>query len=316
MGILVLLLARPLDTKSSVDDYIFRRKFRRFGRLNIGETREPKLVAPQGTRVMSHANESSGTPVQPALADLLARYLQRQAAAQAAGFASPDMDGEVVPFEAVPVQPVDPRLAWQEALAVIAYFRPNTDCPTGQVPPDWSTLVAVHEPEVALAFCLGNFPQLMRNVQPLLQRANLGKLRPSATRSLAVPALLAWTAEQNEYPQILLAIGALRLARQFDRAAELLQEHQANVPAEWQAVWANEEAALLWQRGRAGEAAALWQSLPESVPVLFNRGMAALFLEQPAEARAQLSRAVAQLPEDSSWHHLGRLYLALAEMRG
>ncbi len=265
---------------------------------------------------MSHANESSGTPVQPALADLLARYLQRQAAAQAAGFTPTDMDGEVVPFEAVPVQPVDPRLAWQEALAVVTSFQPNAATPTWQPPPDWSALVAMHEPEVALAFCLGNFPQLMRNFQPLLQRANLGKMRPSTARPAAVPALLAWAAEQSKHPQLLLAIAALRLARQFDRAEDLLQEHQATVPTEWQAVWANEEAALLWQRGRVREAAALWQSLPESVPVLFNRGMAALFLEQPAEARELLGRAVAQLPEDSSWHHLGQLYLALAEMRG
>jgi hypothetical protein len=50
--------------------------------------------------------------------------------------------------------------------------------------------------------------------------------------------------------------------------------------------------------------------------VLFNRGMAALFLGQPAKARNWLARAADQLPETSGWHHLGRLYLALAEMRG
>ena len=43
--------------------------------------------------------------------------------------------------------------------------------------------------------------------------------------------------------------------------------------------------------------------------------MAALFLDQTAEARTALLQAVAQLPEDSGWHHLGKLYLALAEMR-
>src|SRR5581483_2619950 len=51
---------------------------------------------------------------------------------------------------------------------------------------------------------------------------------------------------------------------------------------------------------------------PESVPVLFNRGMAALFLGRPAEAREDLRRAVGRLPEPDGWHHLGRLYLALA----
>jgi hypothetical protein len=52
------------------------------------------------------------------------------------------------------------------------------------------------------------------------------------------------------------------------------------------------------------------------VPVLFNRGMAALFLGDAAEARTCLNQAVQQLPEESAWHHLGRLYLALAESRG
>ena len=51
------------------------------------------------------------------------------------------------------------------------------------------------------------------------------------------------------------------------------------------------------------------------IMVLFNRGMAALFLNRAKEARPLLSQAVEQLSEDDGWHHLGRLYLALAEMR-
>jgi hypothetical protein len=50
--------------------------------------------------------------------------------------------------------------------------------------------------------------------------------------------------------------------------------------------------------------------------VLFNRGTAALFLDRPTEARKPLTDAVALIPESSPWHHLGRLYLALAELRG
>ena len=84
------------------------------------------------------------------------------------------------------------------------------------------------------------------------------------------------------------------------------------MPAEWADAWANETAALLWHRGRKEEAARAWQALPESVPVLFNRGMAALFLGRATEARPLLERAVAGLPEGDAWHHLGRLYLTLA----
>jgi hypothetical protein len=43
--------------------------------------------------------------------------------------------------------------------------------------------------------------------------------------------------------------------------------------------------------------------------------MAALFLDQPAEARSALGEAANRIPETSAWHHLARLYLALAEMR-
>ena len=113
---------------------------------------------------------------------------------------------------------------------------------------------------------------------------------------------------------MLLAAGILRLGRQFDDAAELLGRHQASTPADWQAARANEEGALAWHRGEVEEAVTLWQQQPPSAPVLFNRGMAALFLGKPAEARPLLAEAVAQLSEQSGWHHLGHLYLALADL--
>jgi hypothetical protein len=43
--------------------------------------------------------------------------------------------------------------------------------------------------------------------------------------------------------------------------------------------------------------------------------MAALFLDEPQKARASLVKAVEHIPDSSAWHHLGRLYLALADMR-
>jgi tetratricopeptide (TPR) repeat protein len=113
----------------------------------------------------------------------------------------------------------------------------------------------------------------------------------------------------------LLSVGVLRLARQFDEAGELLKRLQASTPADWQAAWANEKAALAWHRGQVQEASALWQKQPLSIPVLFNRGMAALFLGNAADARPLLSKAVDQLSGEDGWHHLGRLYLTLAEMR-
>jgi hypothetical protein len=264
---------------------------------------------------MTRAHEG---PQTPALSELLARYLERQASAQAAGLAAPEDGGEVVPFEAAPVQPVDPRLAWDESLAALHHFRPDADLRSVQASPDWPALVAGQEPAAALAFCVGNFPQLIRSLHPLWQAANLTDLRPAAGRPAPAPALLEWAtpaAEKKQYPQALVALGALRLARQFDAAADLIRRHRAKVPAEWRLAWANEEAALAWHAGRADEAAAAWQAQPDSAPVLFNRGMAALFLGHSAKARSHLTAAAGRLPEDGAWHHLARLYLALAETR-
>ena len=251
---------------------------------------------------------------QPSLEELLGRYLARQAEAHAAGFAA-GRGPEVVPFEAAPARPVDPRTAWTEAVAAIDFMQPATDRRSWPVPPDWADLVVSREPATALAFALGNFPQAVRDVNALLQAASLALLRPNAGRPIQAPELAAWADRPHSFPQLLLVLGVCRVAKQFDRADELVRRHRGDVPAEWRPAWANEVAALAWHRGRAEEAMALWQAQAETAPVLFNRGMAALFTERPDEARTWLGKAVRQLPDTGSWHHLGRLYLALADMR-
>ncbi|MGH7174618.1 MAG: hypothetical protein ACRELG_30490 [Gemmataceae bacterium] len=250
------------------------------------------------------------------VADLFSRYLHRQMAAQAEGLGFADPDGQVVPHEAVPAQPADPRLAWEDALAVVRYGGIVVSPVLGlQVPPDWPSLVAAQESAFALAFCVGNFPQMVRSVQPLLAGGDLAVLRQSFGRPATIPpALLQWASKARGYPQVLLAVGVLRMARRFDEASALLKS-QGDAPAAWRALRANEEAALAWHRGQAEEALALWQAEKASVPVVFNRGMAALFLGRATEAQTALGEAVAQLPDTSAWHHLGHLYLALASAR-
>jgi tetratricopeptide (TPR) repeat protein len=157
----------------------------------------------------------------------------------------------------------------------------------------------------------------VRNLSALVQAADLGSLRTTGGRPVEAVGLADWAAgcDASEPALTLFAAGVLRLARLYDHAAELLRQSKP-AASEWRDAWANEEAALAWQRGRAEEADRLWQTLPESAPVLFNRGMAALFLNRPAEARGWLRKAADRLPENDAWHHLARLYLALAEMRG
>jgi len=257
-------------------------------------------------------SQASNPISQPNLSSLLARYLQRQAEAHDAGLAS-DMAGEVEPYEVGPVQPIDAKPAWDEAIAV-AKFYGGMEAKALQAPPQWPHLVAAHEPAAALPFCLGNFPQLVRNFQTLLQARNLAELRPAEGRPIAAAALIDWAREAakgKQFPRLLVALGALRLSKQFDVADEIIRTNDSSVPVAFGEAWANEKAALAWHRGRFDEALGQWQAMKATVPVLFNRGMAALFCGRHPEAQAALTEAVAQLPETGAWHHLGRLYLTL-----
>ena len=76
-------------------------------------------------------------PAQPALAKLFACYLKRETSAHQKGLGFAEPEGEVVPFEAVPVQPVEPRLAWEEARAVLAYLAAGEPLPALSAPPEW-----------------------------------------------------------------------------------------------------------------------------------------------------------------------------------
>jgi tetratricopeptide (TPR) repeat protein len=260
------------------------------------------------------------TSVQPKLGDLLARFLSKQASAHVDGLAHFDATAEVQPFEAGPVQPIDAKLAWDEALAALRYFHSSQTHTRGQetwqAPPHWPNLVAAHEPVLALVFCVGNFPQLVRNFHMILETANLDDWKPTSPRPVSAPALEEWAKEvalKKQFPQALLTLGALRLAKQLPAATALVRSLDAAVPQEWRGAWDNEKAALLWQRGQTREARDLWHRLEPTVPVLFNRGMSDLFLGNAAAARPSLEKVVQQLPESSAWHHLAKLYLLLGE---
>jgi hypothetical protein len=249
---------------------------------------------------------------QPELKDLLVRFLDKQADAEFDPRA--DSSCEVVPYDASPVQLTDPKAAWEEALAAARYFGTETDTAKWSPPPHWGTLVAAHESMVAVPFCLGNFPQLVRNFHLILQKGKPEDIKPAPGRPVDAPALGDWArqvAAARQLPEMLLALGALRLANHFAEAEAYVKANEGSVPPEWRAAWDNEKAALAWHAGRAEAARNLWRAMGTSVPVLFNRGMAELFSGDAAAGRATLTGAVASLPENSAWHHLGRLYLLL-----
>jgi tetratricopeptide (TPR) repeat protein len=255
--------------------------------------------------------------VHPSLSELLSHYLQQRTTAQP-GLRTPPVSDEVVPFESAPVQPVEPRLAWDEGTLVATYYG-VPDEPHSKAPAEWATLVATHEPVLALPFCLGNFPQLVRDLHGLVQAGRLSSLRPVPSRPASLNSLESAAREaaaKNDPARLLTTLGLLRLARQFETASRFFEEQHSRWPQAWQAAAANERAALAWHQGNADEARRQWQAQEPSVPVVFNRGMAALFSDEPADAKTWLVQAVEQLPDDNAWHHLGRLYLALSSRSG
>src|SRR5262249_4100426 len=151
--------------------------------------------------------------------ELMSRYFARQATAVEDGLSDPFVEGEVLPYEASPVQSVDARLAWNEAQRVLTFYHPTVEASCIPAPPHWAQLVVAQEPILAVAFCAGNYPQLVRNFQPLLQAGRLAQSLPAVSRPVSAPALVDWAAEvaaNNQFPHTLLALGGLRLARQFD----------------------------------------------------------------------------------------------------
>src|SRR5262245_59393786 len=149
------------------------------------------------------ANHPSDRPAPQSLTEMLTQYLQKQAAAQSEGFGSPPVAGEVVPHEAAPVQPIDPRLAWEEALAAAHYYGATANDKTLTVPPDWATLATAQEPAMALPFCLGNYPQMVRDLHGLLQ-ATESAAQAAVARPLSAPATLEWASDlvrRKAFPQ-------------------------------------------------------------------------------------------------------------------
>jgi hypothetical protein len=260
---------------------------------------------------MTQSNDNIGQQTRLSVTELFAQHLQKQIDAHAAGLGHAEPVGDVLPHEAVPVQPVDPALAWKDAIACPKILLGRDAAQMSfDVPPEWPALVARQEPAVALAFALGNFPQLVRNLQPLLSGQMIA-LRDGPREAVAC-SLPGWASEAKDEPARLLAAGVLRLARHFDAAARCLDFTPS---AQWAALHANESAALAWHRGEAEKALAMWQSQPDSAATLFNRGMANLFLGDNEAAQRSLSAAAAQLPENGAWHHLAQLYLAILRSR-
>lgn len=253
---------------------------------------------------------------QPSLSELLSRFLTRQAQDRAAGIGELPAS-EVEPYEAAFVPVVEPRAAWDEASAALRMLAPSESDWKAVPPADWTAIAASPDGALAVPLAAGNFPQLVKDLPLLVREKKRSNLQSVRRAELPAAGLTKWVdraIRDRAVPQMLMGAGVLRLSRHIEEARAVLLQARASVGGAWQHALTNEEAALHWECGNTDEALRLWQNLPDSAPACFNRGMALLFLDRPAEARLQLQKAVELIPEDNAWHHLARLYLTLTEM--
>jgi hypothetical protein len=265
-------------------------------------------------------NKADSGMAQPSLVDLFREYLARQSSRAGGGAIIADAQGAVIPHEAEQFLMLDPKHAWDEAMAAGQYLVKGWSGSSHPIPNNWATLTTQHEPIAAVSFAFGNYPQLVRDIHALTESKQLSRLRCSSLPAivLAPSAPLPERGDRGEggdFPAPLVAAGILRSARHFDEAGQLLDQFRPKLPRRWQTAWSNEQAALEWHRGGEERAIELWKAQPPNPVIHFNLGMAALFHDRPAEAHKTLAEAANSLPEDSGWFHLARLYITLAETR-
>lgn len=224
---------------------------------------------------------------------------------------------EVEPYEAVPSQSVDARQAWDAANEVAMAVLPQT-ANALKIPNGWSTCVGNLQSICAIPMAIGCFPQAVRDLLPLI-RANqlsdtIAPIRPMS-EDPALASCVDSASRSDEPGQCLLAASILRLSGRIADARRMLAEKRDQFSSPWITALSNEEAALAWFCGDTAAAKAKWNAMPESEVRSFNLGIAELFSNRPEAAQPHLKDAIARLDESSAWHHLARLYLALAEGR-
>jgi hypothetical protein len=250
--------------------------------------------------------------------ELFLNYLkQRSAVATTEPIAR---ESEVEPHQAAVLAVVDSRQAFSDALAAAEWLlgRQGTSVLRDiQMPPGWDSLVHQHDSVVAVPFCMGYYPQMLRDVSPILAKRRPSSLLTGTAKPQPMNDVVAWGTSmlrKQKWAEALVAAAALRMCGQSNAARDMLDQIRKSAAVAWNAVLLNEEAALAWAGGDLRKAGDLWAKHPQAdmPPILFNRGLVALFTDRPRDAESLLRQAADKLPETSAWHHLGQLYLALA----
>lgn len=250
---------------------------------------------------MSHALEA----VPPSLETLLSGFLTADRTPM------PEM-GEVEPYQATPINWVEPALLWSDALAVAKHLLPTKAAETfapSRFPlsSDWSQLVRGLAPQTFVFFALGHAPAMVRDVTQWLA--------PRSTADAEEGNVIPWSPTQDlrrEPRDLLMSQACARLGGSMEAAKAWIE--QAEFPADWASLVANERAVLHWARGDRDTARRGWEALPVSPVRDFNLGLAALVDGSSEAATRHFSAAAAKLSDTDPWHHLALLYLTVTDL--
>ena len=238
---------------------------------------------------------------QPSLATLTERLLSAQTFAADAA-----MEAEVEPYEVIAGFRVDARTAWNDAILPLKLLGCK-DLPT-TLPTEWNSFAAALIGTAAVPMAAGNFPQQVRDLQPLLEAENLSAFRPDAlVPETGYADLRGWIAKQASATADLQVLAA-GIARSLGDDVEIPLGMSEELTQ-------NELAAKFWQSGQHEAAQRIWLTLDDTPVICFNRGMALLFNGHNEDAVQHLKTAADALSDMSGWSHLAELYLALAEAR-
>jgi hypothetical protein len=230
----------------------------------------------------------------PSLATLTARFLAKN---EDVG----TVEASVEPHEVASAFVAYPKAAWNEAVAAAKLLGVTDSIP---VPGDWAAFVQQAGPVDCLPLAIGHFPQQVSDVSRLLE----GKRTTPSVRSNT------WTAKPAKLPILnhLLNAADARLSGRWSEAEKQLADAEKIASTDaFKTLVKNERAALALAKGDTATATKLWTELSPTAVGAFNLGVTAM-MQNKADAKKWFTEAAERLPETSSWHHLAKMYLALA----
>lgn len=124
-----------------------------------------------------------GAIMQPSLADLTIRFLDRP-------IAGPDTS-DVEPFSVLSNFPVDPRLAWDETWTVVRCL--GSDAPAAAMPADWPSTIRQQPAVRFLPMAYGCYPQMVSDLS-IFFASNTGQ-----TKSFSIPTTPNMPPLRDEY---------------------------------------------------------------------------------------------------------------------